>query len=93
MPVNTVPANCKSPRSYKLNQCLFVHVIHVGVTALNNLRTNALTLPSFSCLQCRQIKTQERKCTNPFTLSHVNNNNHRQNKIQMHNACSHHSRM
>lgn len=92
MPVNTEPPNHKSPRSYKLNQCLFVHVIHVVVTALNNLRANALTPSSFSCLQCRQIETQEGKCTNRFILSHANNSNHRQNKIQMHNACSHHSR-
>lgn len=33
---------------------------------LNNLRTNALKRLSFSCLQCREIKIQEKKCTNPF---------------------------
>ena len=43
MPVNTVPSNCKSPRSYKLNECLFTHDICVAGTALSNLITNALT--------------------------------------------------
>jgi len=91
MPVNTVSPDCKSPRSYKLNQCLFVQLIHV-VAAFNNITTNALTSPTFSCLQCRQIKIQERKCANPFILSYVNSNNHRQNKIQIRNAWSHRSR-
>lgn len=49
MSVSTVPVcsysfcNCTSHRSYKLNQCLFVHATYIAGTAVNNLITNALT--------------------------------------------------